>query len=293
MSPEPKMFEKIPEKATWAISLLLSLVLFLLSGLLVPACDSEPWRIWLLRSVPYTVLIASILLFSAKALSTPPSKLLAPSGVFRFSRMLLYCLIWMLCLAAVSAARALLSPQSFTRAENWRFFCPMLFSALWFTAIQTFSEELVFRVGLFRVMADEMPAEPGRQIVLSLCSGLVFAAFHIGTIDGLARDGGTLPAIKAAVFYLALGMLLMWLSLRQGGFEAAIGIHFGNNLFLDLVLDNSGSTLMKNPAFLYHGAVTDAILIEFAFCALVCIIVSTIIGGGHRGDKEHQNNGQD
>ena len=121
--------------------------------------------------------------------------------------------------------------------------------------VQAGSEELFFRVFLGRFLTQLLSGISGRRlfniIVTAAVSGLLFLAAHLNNPEILTRP----DAWAMYLYYFLFGFLLMYISLREGGYEAAFGIHIGNNLFTSLILNYEGS-VMPTPALFVSGEVS-------------------------------------
>lgn len=263
--------EKLSRTTDWIVTLILAIVIGMVANLFVPYPAGAPsWATVMLASIRYYITAAAIMILSKKHLHFEPAKLLSESGRFKVLRMVSFALIWIALLSLFALFKYLLHQDQYSMASGYRFFSPMLLAILLFTPVQTFTEELIFRCMLSRIPNEELPKERGKVAALSLASGFLFAMAHVGSLN--ADSIG--PSVKSLLFYFILGSFLMLLGIITGGFEASIGIHMGNNLFIDLAVCQSLSVQIKNPLILYSGSETYLLLAELAFCiAGTCLLI--------------------
>jgi uncharacterized protein len=104
-------------------------------------------------------------------------------------------------------------------------------SALFGLAVQTFSEEFLFRgyvtQGVLLALKKPLPA--------AIVSGLLFGAMHI--------PNGLVQAINAVIF----GIVCSLIAIRTGGIAMTCGIHLANNYFGAVVLVSTGDVFRGSP----------------------------------------------
>jgi membrane protease YdiL (CAAX protease family) len=117
---------------------------------------------------------------------------------------------------------------------------PFVLVALILTPLQTTTEELFFR-GYLVQGASLISKSP---IFLITVSAVLFGLLHLLNPE---VDSGFVPL---ALYYLAFGVFLAWISLKDGTTELAIGLHAANNLFAAIVLSFPGSSF-NTPSIFY------------------------------------------
>ena len=165
--------------------------------------------------------------------------------------------IWLIVLAANTAADYALQPDGFTLrlAPIDASVIAVIAAAL---AIQTFTEEYVFRGYLTQALLKISQ----NSWVAIIVGGVIFGAFHI--------PNGIPQAISAGV----MGMAFAWITLRTGSIAFAAGVHFINNLYGAVVVV-SGEDVFKGAPGLLTQVTPDLMWwdIGFAGVALVAIMV--------------------
>jgi len=145
----------------------------------------------------------------------------------------LFCLgfgIWLVALVAAALVDYAIAPSGFRVTANAGTPLLLLMACIGL-AIQTFSEEFIFRgfltQGLLLATKRALPA--------AILSGLIFGAVHL--------PNGAPQAASATVF----GIVLALIAIRTGGIAFTFGLHFINNLFGAVVLVSQGDAFRGSP----------------------------------------------
>ena len=148
----------------------------------------------------------------------------------------------MLFQAAATLVQYVQDPDHFvfaTPLTQWLLFLPL---ALCLTPIQAAAEEFLFRAYL----GNWMRSLQLKPFWTAIISGTLFLAIHLANPE--------IQALKDSIwiysFYFLFGFSLMLISLKDGGYELAIGIHIGNNLFTVLGVNYVSSALPSPSLFM-------------------------------------------
>jgi len=148
--------------------------------------------------------------------------------------------LWALFAALIAALENLLYPGRYYLSFDPPRFFPFAAAAMLLTPIQCAAEELLFRgyvmQGLWLLTR--------RPTVLAAGSSVIFALPHL-----LNPEVHRYGAVVMALNYLAIGMVLAFVVLRDGRLELAIGLHAANNIFLALVANYEGSVIATGAVF--------------------------------------------
>jgi membrane protease YdiL (CAAX protease family) len=141
-------------------------------------------------------------------------------------------------LTGLSSVKMIFNPQ--------RFFIFALIS-LMLIPLQSATEEILFR-GYFNQALGHYIRSP--WIVFAITS-VLFAALHLANPEAQsgADQGGFMHLLVMSNYFL-FGFLLSVIVYFEGGLEAAIGVHAGNNLFAALFVNYEGSVLPTPSIFL-------------------------------------------
>lgn len=169
---------------------------------------------------------------------------------------------------------------------DWSVWVPMLVIALVGLAIQTGSEEMLFR-GYLTQFVRRLSKHP---VVFVSVPALLFAAPHISNAKSLG--GGPLVMVP----YFVTGLLYGWASLRSGSLYMSWGLHFNNNLFNVLVVGTTDDILKPAAPLLFPGVglLTTTVIIV-GQCALTWAVLAwltkrreTRLGGGSSARMHRQ-----
>lgn len=164
--------------------------------------------------------------------------LITPKRHFSFGRFAQGFLVWLLLVGLTALGEAVLHPGRYAWTLDVVRFLPFVFLALIFVPIQTSAEELFFRGYLLQGLGQLRL----RNIwVLSLISGLVFGLPHL-----LNPEAQSNPLLML-VYYVSMGAVMAFVTLRDGRLELALGLHAANNLFSALFA-NATVTVLPTPS---------------------------------------------
>ena len=142
----------------------------------------------------------------------------------------------------------LLYPDEFSFAPDLATFALFVPLALFFTAIQTTTEELFCR-GYIVQGASLLWVN---RVFLALVSAVIFTIPHLANPE--AQAGGWLQVF--IVYFVSGGLVLVVVSLVEGTTELAIGAHFANNIGFFLVINAAGGVATTPALFTvseYHA----------------------------------------
>ena len=154
-------------------------------------------------------------------------------------------------------------PGNYAWSFNLASFLPFAILSLLLIPIQSSTEELIFRSYLMQGFGL-LSRRPWLPLGIS---SIAFALLHIANPEVMSYGLGTMMA-----FYLSMGLLLGWVTLRSGGLEAALGLHAANNLYAALFVTFPGSAL-PSPA-LFTMLAYDPILSLGIFFAMAVLYLN-------------------
>jgi uncharacterized protein len=138
--------------------------------------------------------------------------------------------IWLIALVAAALVDFAVAPAGFRLTASSE--TPkLLLAALAGLAIQTFSEELIFR----GYVTQGLLHATRRAVPTALISGLIFGAIHI--------PNGTPQAVSATFF----GIVLALVAIRTRSIAFGSGLHLVNNLFGAVVVVSGGDAFRGSP----------------------------------------------
>ncbi|MCK5156508.1 MAG: CPBP family intramembrane metalloprotease [Spirochaetales bacterium] len=246
-----------------------NLAVRLLSNLLITETTAIPGeeglsytlRMYLVLHIGFIFLLLGILTAVRFILQISLKDFITNSPRIRFGRGAFACCLWFLLLTIFSIIEFLLYPEKLSLTLDIRSLLLFLPAACIMVSIQAGSEEMLFRAFLGRWIGRYTSGALPAAVV----SGLLFTAVHLlnPEIDLFSKSAAIY------LFYFLFGFILMYFSKKDGGYELAIGIHIGNNLFSSIVINYEGS-VMQTPSI--YTAKSDSPL-----PALVFLIISSLI----------------
>src|SRR5574340_26816 len=222
---------------TLTVGLILSVVAIAVEGTM-DLTRFQPMTQLLLALLPYPATLAALWgglrLLHRRGIKS----LLRPVGAFSWEKLWVSALLWFGLAGASDLAAWAVNPANYKWTFDARSFIAFLPVILLLLPIQTSTEELVFRGYLTQWMGRY-----SRKIWLPwILPSLVFMSMH-----GLNPEVQTYGALLTLPLYLAIGLLLSWITLKSGGLEMALGLHFANNLYASLIV-TFPNTALPTPA---------------------------------------------
>jgi len=194
--------------------------------------------------------------------------LITPEPRFSFGRFFQGFFVWFLLVGLVAVGEALLYPGRYVWTLDLPRFLPFIFLALVLIPVQTSAEELFFRGYLLQGLGQLRL----RNIwLLSLISGLLFGPPHLLNPEAQANP------LLMLVYYVSMGAVMAYVTLRDGRLELALGLHAANNLFAALFA-NATVTALPTPS-LFTVMELDVVYSLLTALAGLLIFVLVFAGG--------------
>lgn len=200
--------------------------------------------------------------------------LVTPAPAVNWRRLIEGFGLWFVLVAVTTGLEVALYPREFVWADVplVRYLVFTLL-ALALTPLQAFTEELFFRGYVLQGVGRWFGADRGwlgRWSAIAL-NGALFAFLHI-----LNPEVARAPVLFM-VYFLTMGMVFSWVTLRDGSAELVLGAHAANNLFIALFVNYEGSVL-QTPALVMTTRLDPLYnLVTLAVSSLifVCLAVRT------------------
>jgi len=209
-------------------------------------------------------LVIAVVLIHRRSLLT----LITPHARIDWQRAAQGFAVWFALDAAASVIESCLFPGRYRYTFNPDTFFLFAAVALCLTPLQAATEELLFRGYVMQALGLLVK----RPAVIAIASSLLFMLPH------LANPEVASSPLLVPPQYLALGLLLAAVTLRDGRLELAIGIHAANNIFSGLVANYEDSVLTTDAIF------TSSFDAVYSLAALIAASVATyLILFGWRG----------
>ena len=176
-------------------------------------------------------------------------------GIFFFS-----AAIWVILAIISDFILNLLQPGNYQWSFNPIVFFPYMSLAFLLIAIQITAEELFFRGYLLMGFS---------RIVKSKWIAIIIQALLFGILHGANTEVSTYGILATMPFYIGIGILFGGITYKSNGLEAALGLHFVNNIYATAIVTFSGSSIASPAIFTileYHAGVS---LLVFLITAII------------------------
>ncbi len=234
-----------------------------LTLLIEPLGSSLVFQYFLLH-LNFILLFALFIIFIKKVLKTKVSTFISDAPSFRFSLFFSSFFIWMGAMVGATFLLSFINGYEIVATSNYRegFYPLLVLLVLVLTPLQAFSEELLFRVTLFRMLDKRVS-----NSVIILISSVLFGFAH------LANKEVALANSKVLVisYYIISGAMFTYLVVKTRGAEIAIAFHTANNLFIALFVTYQGSTLENFALFKLNRASIELDLILLFICSAIVL----------------------
>jgi len=159
---------------------------------------------------------------------------------------------------------ALLQPGNYIFTFNIEKFLPYMLIALFLVLLQITAEEVLFRhyflYGFLRLFRFPWFAIIAQAIIF----GLLHGANPEVTAYGLLT---TMP------FYIGMGLVLGWFSIRSRGLEIALGLHFANNIYATSMVTFKESAIPSPAIFTINNYQPEVGLIVFIAITIIFSLI--------------------
>jgi membrane protease YdiL (CAAX protease family) len=225
---------------------------------------------YVLINAAFPVLLLGTVLATALIHRRHPRTLVTAGPSMAWGRVARGFGVWFALVCAAGLLAFVVAPSSFSFRPDWAAFVPFALLALILTPIQTTSEELFFR-GYLVQGAARISRNP---VFLLAVPSILFMLLHLGNPE-LSLATSASGVFLSALYYFAFGAFLVWISLKDGTTELAIGAHAAHNLFAVILLTFEGSSL-DTPALFYTDRGPDPTVNLVAFLVMAALFYVAI-----------------
>jgi uncharacterized protein len=227
----------------------------------------EPFISYLFLLSNFLIGLGGMLLVCKYYFKINISNLINASKDFNFKKFIFAFLSWIAIISIFFLIDFTSVPTDYQLNSLWLNSSPayitlIIISVILLSLMQTFFEEIFFRGLLIQVLNYKL-----NIFFTILTSGILFGLMHLGNIENLY-------GLSVTAQYFLVGWLFSIITLLTNGIETTWGIHFGNNLFLSLIVTSSNSSI-PNLAIINQivekYSWQDTILITFIL-VLYCLI---------------------
>ena len=194
----------------------------------------------------------------------PLRKIFSKKNNFRWSIFFYSGLIWLILAVFSDIILSLTQPGNYQWTFNPRSFFPYMSLAFFLIAIQITAEELFFRgyllMGFLRLVKRKWLA-------------IIIQALLFGMLHGANTEVSTYGLLTTMPYYIGIGILFGVITNKFGGLEAALGLHFVNNIYATAFVTFSGSSIASPALFTIIEYQPSISLLVFLITAIIYILL--------------------
>lgn len=159
-------------------------------------------------------------------------------------------------------------------------FTPLLFLSIPLIIIQSFTEELIFRLIPLIIVSRKKYLKKINIVFTVLLSSILFSLAHALNTEPLTNS--------YHIYYFLMAVFLIIMTLYTKGIETAFSIHLFNNLFITCAVGYRTSSLKPTAFFMSTGfpKFENLILFELISVTILSLIVFYYIKGISNGKKK-------
>lgn len=199
---------------------------------------------------------------------------LSPRKKFRWVVFLISGGLWFLLSAGGDLVLSVLQPGNYQFTVDLQAVLLYFLAGVGLIAVQISAEEFLFRGYLMQAFG---------RIWGNLFFVVVSQALLFGLLHGANTEVSEYGLLTTMPFYIGIGVLLGVLTIKTNGLEAALGVHFFNNLYATSVVTFQGTSLPSPALFLIQEYDPIASLIVFF---VILITFSFLFWGIMRNTKQ-------
>ncbi|MFN7035744.1 MAG: DUF2207 family protein [Bellilinea sp.] len=248
---------------TFTVQIAATIPFFIIEGT-TDIFQFSPLSMLILTMLPFPFAALTLLAGVAFFHRRPVKTLFRPVGAFQWRRLLLSGLVWFGLSAGADLVLAQLQPGNYVWNFNFLEFAPYFLLAVLLIPLQTSTEELLFRGYLAQWMG---------RYSKGLWLPLLIPSIFFMLLHGANPEVGAYGLWFTMPFYLGIGLLLGWVTLRSEGLELALGLHAANNLYAALVVTFPSSAIPSPALFRIQTYDPAAGLAVFAVMALLYLLI--------------------
>jgi membrane protease YdiL (CAAX protease family) len=218
---------------------------------------------YVVQHVNFIILLGVLLGFIHLGLRIGALRFITDEPQFRWRNFLLGFGVWSIGLTAFSIIMSILQPGSIRfNSVGFQSRSILFLLVIILTPLQCIAEELLFRTLLWRIFQGTA----AKNFIRNIVSGALFTLAHLTNSEVSISFQGFL----VLAFYFSTGFLFMEITSQTRGTEATIGAHIGNNLFLAIFVNYTGSSLESHSLFVQEKfSIQSDLLIVFCFSMLL------------------------
>lgn len=204
--------------------------------------------------LPFAVLLAFLLIGIALIHQQKVTTIFTQKQTFNWKLLIKSAILWFSLSGLSDIFLAILQPGNYRLTFSFSAFLPYILLAFVLIILQITAEEVFFRSYLMHGLT-RLFRYPWIAIGIQ---GLLFGLLH-----GANPEVSTYGLLSTMPFYIVIGLLLGWLSIKFRGLEVALGLHFANNFYAVAIVTFSGSSIPSPAIFTIQEYNPTVSLISF------------------------------
>jgi membrane protease YdiL (CAAX protease family) len=211
------------------------------------------------------LLFLLLLYFIKRILRVELIRYLTDSSKFRWSLFFNSFLIWF-GVITISAFLLFIFKRDLFVFQKAPFRFLFIAAALCLTPLQAFSEELLFRTTIWRMLEDRV----SNKRIISFFGALLFSLAHLFNKELFYYD----QKYFILAYYFMSGFLFMEITIRSRGTESTLGAHIANNLFIAIFLNYTSSSLISESFFIQKYPIIEIDFLILFICSALILRLS-------------------
>ena len=249
------------------ITLITQAILLLIASLIEGTVDINVYSsltlLWV-TMLPFAVLliclIAGIRILHQQSLKS----IFTQKSRFNWKLLRRSAIIWFVLSGISDLIISLFQPGNYVFSFSFDTFFIYMLAAVLLISFQVTAEEVLFRSyllhGFTRLFQNKWVA-------------IISQALLFGVLHGANPEVSTYGLLTTMPFYIGIGLLLGWLSMKFWGLEIAIGLHFANNLYATAMVTFADSAISSPAIFTISNYQPEVGLIAFLITTVVFSVI--------------------
>lgn len=250
----------------WTFGFPLMFVIWLFLSFVMPRGSVNQRTAIVFNSISYVVFIIVVIIVTERFLKFPFKRMLNSESKFSFRNLLLGFAPMLAISVGTTFLWKAVKPEDFmfSLEAGWPLDFVLAFVLVVLAALL---EELLCRAYIVYFVKDTIETRAKQSLIYCLASAIVFTIAHFQNPEVAGAQ-----AIYSMVFYFIMGFALMFITLKTGGIEAALGIHIANNLTNAWFFTYKDAALITNAIFTHNNNIGPWMLVQ----AIVCVVASCL-----------------
>ncbi len=219
-----------------------------------------PLTLLLVTMLPFVFLLISLLVGIVILHKQGVFTIFTQKDQFNWALLTKSAILWFVLSGLSDLVLSFLQPGNYKLTFSWVSFLPFILAAIALITIQITAEEVLFRSyllqGFYRLFHFRWFA-------------IIFQAVLFGILHGANPEVSNYGFLTTMPFYIGIGLLLGWLSIKYKGLEIALGLHFANNFYATAIVTFSGSSIPSPAIFTIENYRPEIGLVTFIIMTVI------------------------